>query len=144
MSLAQLIESRYNTKMYFPEENVISLLESIVYAMAALEVKQIRHHDIYPTNIFFHNGIFKLSNPSMTPQSSYSLTLQRKRFSFLSPELIIYLREEVEDVKEDLLFRADVFSFGMTLLEFCSLKPSSECYDQDNYDIIDIGSFGHI
>lgn len=25
----------------------------------------------------------------------------------------------------------------MVMLEFCTLKPSCECYDQDNYDIID-------
>ena len=116
------------------------LFESLIYAMSALEAKHIRHHDIYPTNVYFVNGVFKLSNPIVTPQSSYSLTLQGKRFSFLSPELIMFLREEVEEVKEDILSRADMFSLGMILLEFCSLHPSSECYDQNNYEIIDVGN----
>lgn len=33
----------------------------------------------------------------------------------------------------------------MVMLEFCTLKPSCECYDQDNYDIIDDSKrWGHL
>lgn len=35
--------------------------------------------------------------------------------------------------------KADVFSVGMILLEICSLQPSSECYDEESYNIVDSG-----
>ena len=107
-----------------------------MYAIAYLENKGWEHHDIYPTNIYYVDGIFKLAHPRFV-QTSYQLTIDRKRFSFLSPELIIALRDEEEEIDLQHLYKSDVFSLGMTLLEFCSLKPSCEVYDQDNYDIID-------
>lgn len=33
--------------------------------------------------------------------------------------------------------KSDVFAIGMILLEFCSLLPSSDCYDPESYSIID-------
>lgn len=33
--------------------------------------------------------------------------------------------------------KSDVFAIGMILLQFCTLLPSSECYDPENYNIID-------
>ena len=32
-------------------------------------------------------------------------------------------------IENDILYKADVFSLGMTLLEAASLKSSWECYD---------------
>jgi hypothetical protein len=59
--------------------------------MAFLEKKGFRHHDIYPTNIYYVDGAFKLTHPKFV-ESSYEMTRQRnllsklgKRFSFLSP-----------------------------------------------------------
>ncbi len=47
--------------------------------------KGINHHDYYPTNIFYSNGVFKLLNPLMLEHSAYAMTQKRIRFSFLSP-----------------------------------------------------------
>lgn len=33
--------------------------------------------------------------------------------------------------------KGDIFAIGMILLEFCTLQPSSECYDEENYSIVD-------
>lgn len=33
--------------------------------------------------------------------------------------------------------KSDVFAIGMILLEFCTLTPSSECYDPETYSIVD-------
>jgi hypothetical protein len=55
-----------------------------------------------------------------------------------SPELIIALRCGEEDVvEEDILEKSNVFTLGMVLLEVCTLLPSEECYDSENYDILD-------
>lgn len=37
-----------------------------------------------------------------------------------------------------LFFKPDVFSFGMVMLECCSLKSSSQCYDPESYGIVEI------
>lgn len=102
--LDEIIESRYNTSMHFPENQVVGLLESLVYSLAYLCRKGIGHHDYYPTNIYYMGGVFKLLNPALVACSGYSITQQSKkivnlgqRFSFLSPELI---NEILEDRKE--------------------------------------------
>jgi hypothetical protein len=33
--------------------------------------------------------------------------------------------------------KSNVFTFGMILLEVCTLLPSEECYDSESYDILD-------
>jgi hypothetical protein len=33
--------------------------------------------------------------------------------------------------------KSDVFAIGMIMLEFCTLMPSSECYDPETYSIVD-------
>ena len=32
--------------------------------------------------------------------------------------------------------KSNVFALGMLMLEICTLKPSSQCYDLTNYDIL--------
>ncbi len=38
-----------------------------------------------------------------------------------------------------MMSKSDVFAIGMILLEVCSLQPSSECYDEESYNIVDAG-----
>ena len=78
LCLDEIIESRYNTTMHFPEPQMMALLESLVYGLAYLHNKDIRHHDFYPTNIFYKDSRFKLLNPVATPCSGYSITQQSK------------------------------------------------------------------
>jgi hypothetical protein len=40
---------------------------------------------------------------------------------------------------EEIMSKSDVFAIGMILLEVCSLQPSSECYDEESYNIVDSG-----
>lgn len=35
------------------------------------------------------------------------------------------------------MWKADIFAIGMIALEFCSLQPSAECYDEENYSLVD-------
>ena len=35
------------------------------------------------------------------------------------------------------MYKADIFSMGMTILEFCTLEQSSECFDEENYSLVD-------
>ncbi len=38
-------------------------------------------------------------------------------------------------IESEIIFKSDVFSLGMTLLEASSLKSSWECYDSNTYTI---------
>ncbi len=61
-----------------------------------------------------------------------------ENFVIVSPEMVIALRcQESEITDLDILHKSNVFIFGMILLEVCTLLPSSECYDPENYDILD-------
>lgn len=60
--------------MHFPQSQVVALIESLVYALAYLEKNSIRHHDFYPTNVYYHSGIFKLTNPVSHETSAYTIT----------------------------------------------------------------------
>ncbi len=60
--------------MFFPQPQVVLLIESLVYALAYLEKYGFKHHDFYPTNIFFCEGVFKITNPMVINESGYALT----------------------------------------------------------------------
>ena len=51
--------------MFFPQNQVVVLLESLVYALAYMEKNSLRHHDFYPTNVYYNSGCFKITNPSL-------------------------------------------------------------------------------
>ena len=48
--------------MHFPEYQILSLLECLVYSLAYMSKKSINYHNFYPTNIFYNNGSFKILN----------------------------------------------------------------------------------
>lgn len=79
--LDEIIESRYNTAMHFPEDQVVTLLECLAYSLAYLSSKAVPHHDFYPTNILYNQGQFRVRNPAALDYSSYSITLQRNHTS---------------------------------------------------------------
>lgn len=37
------------------------------------------------------------------------------------------------------MYKADIFAIGMIVLEFCTLEPSAECYDEETYSLVDQG-----
>jgi hypothetical protein len=74
--LDEIIESRFNSTMHFPEYQIRGLLESMVYGLAYMTRKDLNHHDFYPTNVFYKNGTFKLLNPLALNCSGYSITQQ--------------------------------------------------------------------
>lgn len=75
--LDEIIESRYHTTMHFPEDQVVGLMESLVYSLAYLCKKSVANRDFYPTNIFYSEGTFKVRNPLALTCSAYAITQQR-------------------------------------------------------------------
>ena len=39
-----------------------------------------------------------------------------------------------------MMWKADVFAIGMIVLEFCTLLPSAECFDEESYSLVDKGT----
>lgn len=80
----------------------------------------------------------------MIRERGYDLARSKKRFSLLAPELILAMRYGETQIDQDIMEKANVFTLGMVLLEVCTLKPSAECYDPSNYDILDEELMGRI
>jgi serine/threonine protein kinase len=137
LTLRQLLEGRLNTNKLFLAEDIDRLIEGVTFALAHLQQNGVTYKDIDAENIFYDNGNFKLLPNELICLSSYQ-KLREGAAVLPSPELIIALRCGEEEVSEDdILEKSNVFTFGMVLLEVCTLLPSEECYDSENYDILD-------
>jgi hypothetical protein len=64
--------------MHFPQQQVVLLVESLVYSLRYLQRVGLPHHDFYPTNAHYAAGIFKMTNPLTLESSAYALTQQSK------------------------------------------------------------------
>ena len=62
--------------MHFPQAQAVILVESLVYSLRYMQREGVAHHDYYPTNVHYHNGMFKVANPMIASVSAYSLTQQ--------------------------------------------------------------------
>lgn len=66
--------------MYFPQAQVVTLIESLVYSLRYLQKFDHKHHDYYPTNVHYCSGIFKITNPLTFSASAYVLTQESNFF----------------------------------------------------------------
>jgi hypothetical protein len=95
------------------------------------------YRDISPEYIYYDCGSFKLLPNELIEHSTYQ-KLKMEEEAYPSPELLIGLRLGEEDVEdEDILEKCNVFTLGMVMLEVTTLLPSGECYDLENYQILD-------
>ena len=77
--------------MHFPENQMISLLEALVYSLSYMTKKGYYHHDYYPTNIFYDNGSFLITNPKTLQCSSYGITQQRIYFNYCRKKVQFFI-----------------------------------------------------
>lgn len=139
ITLAGLLEDRYNTTKLFTEEDLTNLLESVLYTLAYLETKNVVYLDLSTSNIFYdpEEASFKLFPAQLIIESGYELAMHNHRQSLLSPEMIIALRCHEQAIDVDLYHKSNMFLLGMIMLECGSLRPAVYCYDAHNLDIID-------
>lgn len=98
------------------------------------------HGDIHPSSIFFRikSGVFAVYDRDLICGRCLGMRLAEsgKKFSYLSPEQITLLRSGSSVfTANEMIFKSDIFSLGMVLLEAASLRLSQECYDE-NYSIL--------
>ena len=146
------LRNRHNTKKFYNEEELISILISLVSTFSTLQKKGICHRDVKPQNIlFFDNDTYKITdfgeakaNKNKTIEKncnfnfSQDTSVQTVRGTelYMSPILFNALRNSPGDDLQYNAFKSDVFSLGLCFLLAGSLsyKPLTELRDLTEMD----------
>lgn len=125
-------------KDFFSEAELWYLAESCINVGAFLQERNIYHGDWRPINIMLSDdGYVKIPDNGLltTIRNNYYKTYAGECRAFLSPELLRAYAKGESNPKYN-VFKADVFSLGMTLLHASSLmRPNTHFYDWSNYQM---------
>ncbi|CAD8050470.1 unnamed protein product [Paramecium sonneborni] len=119
----------FQYKSLIPEKDLWNFLHQILQGLQFLETKQQWHMQIQPDAIYLdQNTQIKLIPMGILRiMSGYTLVLNKQGLALLSPELIEQLKlKNINPVHDP--SKSDIFSLGMTMLEFMTLKSSFDCY----------------
>ncbi len=146
------LRNRHNTKKFYNEEELISILISLVSTFSTLQKKGICHRDVKPQNIlFFDNDTYKITdfgeakanknkaigkNCNFNFSQDTSVQTVRGTELYMSPILFNALRNSPGDDLQYNAFKSDVFSLGLCFLLAGSLsyKPLTELRDLTEMD----------
>ena len=136
----QELLNRQKVSAFYTEEELISILKSLVNTFAILQKKGISHRDVKPQNILcFGNDGYKLSdfgeaktkNHQIGTKNIYSFeqnTIKqtvRGTELYMSPILFRALQTKIIESTEYNAYKSDVFSLGMCFLLASSLDYHS-------------------
>jgi len=128
-SLRQIICNHAQNNTFFAREEVIRYFYSLSTGLEYLESKSIAHRDVKPDNILLdQDGGIKLSDFGSSFLVSPGNNLHEvvgTRF-YMAPELIdmkIRLKDEVS-------FKSDVWSLGITMLLVCLIKVEGKTVEE--------------
>jgi serine/threonine protein kinase len=132
-NLAALLKTRFLQKRPFSEQEMVTLLKSVLYGLSYLEYRGIPFGDVHPTNIFYDqlNDLYKIGNPIYN-YDPVVMTRQALRFCFLAPEKARMVLEPGFTLTLDQEFKSDVFSLGMMMLEIAVMERAEACYFPDH------------
>ena len=125
------ILNRQKTLNFYTENQLLSIMSSLLKTFAFLQKKNISHRDIKPQNILvFNNNIYKLADFGEAKELIDNSKVTEKRTLrgtelYMSPILFNALRSRkpMKYVKHN-TYKSDVFSFGL-----CLLFAGSLCFD---------------
>jgi serine/threonine protein kinase len=137
------LETRILNREPYLETELQALTHDLFTILSEFQTKGIAHSDICPANIYGTNEAYKLCDSGFCNQKAASGL--KKAFFFnkkplLAPELLKLLvdGDTETDYNE---YKADVFSFGVTLLSLATLTKPETLYDYKkgtiNYDLMD-------
>lgn len=94
------------------------MLETLLYTLAFLEDRGVVYRDLVADNIFYNStdGSFKLLPPELIDTSAYKFMLDGTRFSLVSPEMLIALRDQQSSIPDDVYHKSNIFMLGMIML----------------------------
>ena len=135
------ILSRQKTKRYYSENELMTLLSSLINTFAELQKKNISHRDIKPQNILlFKNNIYKLADfgeakelyKDLAPTNKQTL---RGTELYMAPALFHALQSKktIKYINHN-PYKSDVFSFGL-----CSLFAATLCFESI-YDVRELNN----
>jgi serine/threonine protein kinase len=125
------ILNRQKTLNFYTENQLLSIMSSLLKTFAFLQKKNISHRDIKPQNILvFNNNKYKLADFGEAKELIDNSKVTEKRTLrgtelYMSPILFNALRSRkpMKYVKHN-TYKSDVFSFGL-----CLLFAGSLCFD---------------
>ena len=110
---AKLEQHNQNNEKAFPEEEIMKIIRDISLALQDLHSCNIAHLDIKPTNIVLSpsKGIYLLAD------FGHSVIMNKSKMSAHEGDTNYFAPEFLSFVPIDLR-KTDVYSLGMTILEF--------------------------
>ena len=74
-TLLEILQQRHNTTKLLTEEDILKLLEAILYALAYLQSKGVVYKDLVPENIYYQaeERVFKLLPPELIDKSAFRM-----------------------------------------------------------------------
>lgn len=114
------------------------LIDSLVSLGFHLQNNKISHGDIRPANInLTPEGFVKLADHGLFSSASnnYYKSFLNKERTFLAPNLLKSLAIRENRPFYD-FWKGDIYSLGMTILEVTTFGNCYNCYDWNNYIII--------
>lgn len=128
-SLQDVINDKIRTKKKkLPKEEVLQYFYSMVLGLEYLENRRIAHNDIKPANILLDKegnaklsdvGLAKLVLDQDTPSTVSRIA---GTYKYMAPELFTQ-EATVRTMKKKDLFKADVWSLGITVFDLCLSDP---------------------
>ena len=120
---------------YYTENQLISIMSSLIKTFSLLQKKNISHRDIKPQNVLvFNDNKYKLTDFGEAKELLDDTKVTEKRTLrgtelYMSPILFFALksRKPIKYVKHN-IYKSDVFSFGLCLL-FAALLTFESIYD---------------
>lgn len=121
--LEQEISEKRQKLASYQEHELIYLIENLSMGINNFEKSQNPHSDVRPSNILIDSfGVYKFIDHEIVQCKNTHEVVQKK---LLAPE---FLKSTSRELAAD-QSKADVFSFGMTVLQAATLEPSNELYD---------------
>ena len=123
MSLYDDMNQRRVLKRFYNKSTVYELLFTLVNVLAEFQAIHIAHRDLKPENVLLMKSGFKLTDFGLakhSPNTSRSNTYAGSPY-YVSPKLRDAVEKDQFDHLDHDIYKSDVFSLGLNILEAASL-----------------------
>jgi serine/threonine protein kinase len=136
------IDFRRERNINFTDEEIWFLLMSLVSGLGTLQENSISHGSLSSSTVFITDkGNVKVTDPSILKSiNNYAEFIGEKNLKnmkkniYFAPELLKNLSEKFWTPQSD-VYKSDVFTLGMIILEAATLSTCDDLYNWDKYTI---------
>mmetsp|Transcript_45324 Transcript_45324/g.52110 ORF Transcript_45324/g.52110 Transcript_45324/m.52110 type:complete len:369 (-) Transcript_45324:494-1600(-) len=123
-NLGEVLNERFRTRRFWPERDMQDILGNLVYTLSFMEKHGVAHRDLKPENLFWFEGTNNIKLADLGESKAIGdqddLATIRGTPRYLSPKLA-YARINKERSTRHNIYKSDVFSVGLIVLEMASL-----------------------